>query len=128
MKPAPTAKTQSHELSTPEVWDDDPEMLEEYDFSNARPNPYFARYAANPKHYKPGIRFVTDNVGRKVGVLLDLSQYQAVWDEHSKDLDLNEFQFLGTRSEECREVLLEFDQHLELWQAIFDSIVHPYQP
>ena len=116
MKAAPTAKAQ------PQVRDNDPEMLEEYDFSNARPNPYCAHYAANPKHHKPGIRFVTDSVGRKVGVLLDLSQYQAIWDEYSKDLDLNEFQFLGTRSGDDREVLLEFDRHLELWQAIFDAL------
>ena len=84
-------------------------MLEEYDFSNARPNPYCARYAANPKHHKLGIRFVTDSVGYKVGVLLDL----------------NEFQFLDPRSGDYREVLLEFDRHLELWQAIFDAIVQP---
>jgi hypothetical protein len=43
------------------------------------------------------------------------------------DLDLNEFQFLGTQSGEYCEVLLEFDRHLERWQAIFDAIVQPYQ-
>ncbi|MGA1528133.1 MAG: hypothetical protein ACO33Y_09345 [Burkholderiaceae bacterium] len=129
MKPAPTAKTQTSELSTPEGWeDDDLEMLEEYDFSNGRPNPYCARYAANPKHHKPGIRFVTDSVGRKVGVLLNLSHHKEVWEEYSKGFDLSEFQFLGTRSGDYHEVLLEFDRHLDLWQTIFDAIVLPYQP
>ena len=42
-----------------------------------------------------------------------------------EDRDLNEFQFLGTRSGDYREVLLEFDWHLKLWQAIFDAIVQP---
>ena len=124
METAPTAKAQSSELSTPEVWeDDDLEMLEEYDFSNERPNPYYARYAANPKHHKPGICFVTDSVGRKVGVLLNLSHYQEVWEEYSKGVDLSEFQFLGTQSGDYHEVLLEFDRHLELWQGICDAII-----
>ena len=105
----------------------DPEMLEEYDFSKGWRNPYFARYAANPKHHKPGIRFVMDSVGRKVGVLLDLSHYQEVWEEYSKDFDLSEFQFLGTRSGDYCAVLLEIDRHLKLWQGICGAIERPYQ-
>ena len=124
MKPAPTAKGKTSELSTPEVWeDDDLEMLEEYDFSNARPNPYFARYAANPEHHWPGVRFVTNSVGHKLGALLDLSDHQEIWAKCSAGQDLSKFQFLSDGEGQHCAVFLEFDLHLELWQGICEAIV-----
>lgn len=98
-------------------------MLEEYDFSNARPNPYFARYAANPEHHKPGIRFVTNSVGQKLGALLDLSYHQEIWVKSSAGQDLSQFQFLSDGEGQRCAVFLEFDRYLELWQKIGEAIV-----
>lgn len=125
MKPAPTAKTELTEVETMDTQDnwDDSEMLEEYDFSKGWRNPYFARYAANPEHHWPGVGFITNSVGQKLGALLDLSDHQEIWAKCSAGQDLSAFQFLSDGEGQRCAVFLEFDRHLELWQEICDAII-----
>ena len=71
---------------------DDP-MLDEYDFSQGVKNKYAHRYQQNQQNSLPGVRFVTDAIGKKTGALLDLRVHQSLWCSQIKDEAVSDFNF-----------------------------------
>ncbi|ACK73403.1 hypothetical protein PCC7424_5051 [Gloeothece citriformis PCC 7424] len=102
----------------------DLDMLDEYDFTGGVRGKYYQQYQnGNIKPLK-GIQFVTDTKGRKTGVLIDLNEYQYLWDECLKTFDESvKVQYLVDSQGEKIAVCLSFREHLQIWQKIYDTLI-----
>ena len=118
--------TDRHPLSSQEpegIHDSDDFMLDEYDFSQGTRNKYAHRYQQNQQNRLPGVRFVTDAAGKKIGALLDLRIHQSLWHFQIKDKAVSDFNFLTNSQGEQLSVFIEFESHLGLWQQIYDALL-----
>ncbi len=69
-------------------FEQDSEMLDEYDFSQGVRGKYYQQY--QNRNLKPlrGVQFIIDTQGRKTGVILDWNEHQKFWHDC-----LNQFGF-----------------------------------
>ncbi|MEB3230721.1 MAG: hypothetical protein VKJ64_06915, partial [Leptolyngbyaceae bacterium] len=74
--------------------DSEDTLLDEYDFTQGSRNKYAHRYRQSQQDILPGVHFVTDAIGNKIGVLLDIQMHHALWNAQTKDTLINEFTFL----------------------------------
>ncbi|MEM9220145.1 MAG: hypothetical protein AAGD25_38180 [Cyanobacteria bacterium P01_F01_bin.150] len=98
-------------------------MRDEYDFSKGVRNKYAQRYQKRQQDSLPGVQFVTNAAGKKIGALLDLHIHQSLWLSQVKDESINDFSFLTNGQGEQLSVFIEFGTHLELWQQIYDALL-----
>jgi hypothetical protein len=99
----------------------DGEMLDEYDLSRAVRG---RRHSHQVGVVLPGVQFLVNDRGQKTAVLVNLSVHQALWDELvSSFSDRAQLQYLADAQTQTRSVFLDFNQHLSLWQALYDQVI-----
>jgi hypothetical protein len=70
-----------------------------------------------------GVKFLTDDLGQKMAVLVDLKEHSAFWTEVLEEgFAPTEFQFLIDERGEKIAVLLDFENHGELWEDLYDIL------
>ncbi|MFM7577973.1 MAG: hypothetical protein ACKO5Q_13675 [Microcystaceae cyanobacterium] len=105
-------------------FDQETEMLDEYDFGVGDRGKYYQVYQNNNLTSLPGVQFLRDCHQRRTGILLDLQIHQKLWDEIiAKHLTLENLQFLTDHQGRRLAVMINFKEHLELWQTIYDRLL-----
>ena len=97
-------------------------MLDEYDFSQGVRNKYARQYQQTQHNLLPGVQFVTNSIGQKVGVLLDIQRHQHLWELHANQCSVDDIAFLMNSQGVRQAAFIEFESHLQLWQQIYDAL------
>lgn len=100
------------------------EMLDEYDFSQGVRGKYYQKYQNNNLPTFKGVQFLTDNNNRRTGVFIDLKFHLNLINDLLKSYNnLPNLQFLTDNKGEKIALILNFKDHLQLWQNIYDNLI-----
>lgn len=100
----------------------DSEMLDEYDFSTGVRGKYYQAYQNNNLKPLRGVQFVVNKQGLKTGVLIHLSEHQNLLDNVLAHNYTDNLQYVINQQGNKIAILLNFKEHLPLWQQIYDNL------
>lgn len=104
-------------------FEQDSEMLDEYDFSAGVRGKYYHVYQKNNLKPLQGVQFVVNKYDIKTGVLIDLSEHQNLLDDVLAQFNFtDELQYVIDHKGDRVAILLNFKEYLPLWQKIYDNL------
>ncbi|PSF34539.1 hypothetical protein C7H19_18405 [Aphanothece hegewaldii CCALA 016] len=104
-------------------FEQDSEMLEEYDFSGGVRGKFYQAYQNNNLQPLPGVQFVVNKHGIKTGVLIYLSEHHNLLNNVLAQFDsTDEFQYVINQNGHQIALLLNLEKYLSLWQQIYDYL------
>lgn len=104
-------------------FDKDSEMLNEYNFSGGVKGKYYHAYQKNNLKPLQGVQFVVNKQGIKTGFLIDLSEPQNLLGNVLAQFNYTyNLQYVINHQGNQIAILLNFKEHLPLWQKIYDDL------
>lgn len=113
---------EKHMAKTQTDFNQDSEMLDEYDFSAGVRGKYYPAYQNNNLKPLQGVQFVVNKQGRKTGVLIYLSEHQNLLDNVLAHNYTDPLLYVINQQGNKIAILLNFKEHLPLWQQIYDAL------